>query len=133
MKHILLLFTIITTSMLQAQVPLQETSPEKEIHSGYVVVVTSNLNLPKAKEQNDIFENGRKFFAERNIQPYLVTPEKIESFFNEKDERVLNFGNYQKLQQANTDFLVIILNEDFNIKYKTKNPITPLEISEVMD
>jgi len=133
MKHILLLFTIMTTSMLQAQVPLQETSSEKEIHSGYVVVVTSNLNLPKAKEQNDIFENGRKFFAERNIQPYVVTPEKVESFFNEKDERVLNFGDYQKLQQANTDFLVIILNEDFNIKYKTKNPITPLEISEVME
>ncbi|SHI99848.1 hypothetical protein SAMN04488096_106260 [Mesonia phycicola] len=133
MKYILLFFTIITTGTLQAQVPLQETSSEKEINSGYIVLVTSSYNLPKAKEQYDIFENGRKFFAERNIQPYVVTPDKVESFFNEKNERLLNFGDYQKLQQANTDFLVIVLDEDFHVKYKTKNPITPLEISEVME
>ena len=44
----------------------------------------------------------------------------------------MKFGDYKKLQQADTDFLVIVLDKKYNTKYRSENPITPLEIAEVM-
>ena len=136
MKNLVLILAIAFSSLLTAQealqpVPLQET--ENMVNSGYVVVVTTDPNLAKTQEQYDIFENGRKYFAERNIQPYLVTPQSVQSFFKEKTERFMKFGDYQKLQQADSDFVVIILDKDFNRKYTSETPITPMQISEVMD
>lgn len=136
MKNLILILTIAFSSLLTAQEaiqPVQLADTEKNVHSGFVVVVTADKNLPKVQEQYDIFENGRKYFAERNIQPYLVTPQSVQSFFKEKTERFMKFGDYQKLQQADSDFVVIILDKDFNRKYISETPITPMQISEVMD
>ena len=132
MKNLLLVFAITFSSILTAQEPIQVTNNDQPAHAGYVVVVTADRNLPKVQEQYDIFENGRKFFAERNIQPYLVTPESVQSFFKENNDRLMKFGDYKKLQQADTDFLVIVLDKKYNTKYRSENPITPLEIAEVM-
>lgn len=133
MKNLLLVLSITFSSLLAAQEPIKLTDSEKPVNSGYVVVVTADRNLPKVQEQYDIFKNGRKFFAERNIQPYLVTPESVQSFFKEENDRLMKFGDYKKLQQADTDFSVIVLDEKYNTKYRSETPITPLEISEVME
>ncbi len=95
MKNLLLVLSITFSSLLAAQEPIQLTDSEKPVNSGYVVVVTADRNLPKVQEQYDIFENGRKFFAKRNIQPYLVTPESVQSFFKEENDRLMKFGDYK--------------------------------------
>ncbi|MBW2961076.1 DUF4174 domain-containing protein [Mesonia aestuariivivens] len=133
MKNLLLILCITFSSFIYAQEPLYGNPTEHKSNPGFVIVVTSDKNLPDVQKQYDIFENGRKFFAERNIQPYLITPESVESFFHQENDRLMKFGNYQNLQQDNTDFLVIVIDEDYNTKYRSKTPITPLEISEVLE
>ena len=136
MKKLIFILAITFSGLLTAQEalqPIQLEESEKAVNSGYVVVVTTDRNLAKSQEQYDIFENGRKYFAERNIQPYLVTPQSVQSFFKESTERFMKFGNYQQLQPDNSDFVVIVLDKDFNRKYTSETPITPLEISEVME
>jgi hypothetical protein len=132
MKKLLFLFCFISSTVLTAQVPVQATTPDKEIKSGFVVLIAADENLATVQEQYDIFENGRKYFAERNIQPYLVTPTKVESFFNEENERFLNFGDYKKLKADDSDFYILVLDSEYNTKFRSTRPITTKEISEVL-
>jgi len=132
MKKLLFLFCMLSAGILTAQVPVQATTPDKEIKPGFVVLIAADENLPAVQEQHDIFENGRKFFSERNIQPYLVTPTKVESFFNEVNEQFLSFGNYKKLKADGSNFYILVLDSEYNTKFRSTRPITTKEISEVL-